>query len=99
MYIQVAHYKLGSGTVEDLRPRVEAGPVKVMRDLPGFVDYYAFDAGDGMVASVSIFADRSGIEEAERRLAGWIEQTVAQLDISPGQVSEGAIFATSRPEG
>ena len=96
MYIQVAHYKLGTGTVEDLRTRVEEGPLKVMRDVPGFVDYYAFDAGDGLVASVSAFADRSGLEEAERRLAEWIEQTVAQLEIAPGQVSEGEVFATSR---
>lgn len=97
MYVQVAHYKLVSGTVEDLRPRVEAGPVEVMRAVPGFVDYYAFDAGDGVVASVSIFADRSGVEEAERRLAEWIEQTISDLDISPGEVSEGEVFASTRP--
>jgi hypothetical protein len=95
MYVQVAHYKLGIGTVEDLRPRVEEGPVKVMRDVPGFVDYYAFDAGDGLVASVSVFADKSGLEEAERRLAEWIEQTVARLDISPGHSSEGEVFANA----
>jgi hypothetical protein len=96
MYVQVAHYKLGTGTAEDLRPRVEEGPVKVMGDVPGFVDYFAFDAGDGVVASVSVFADRSGVEEAERRLAGWIEQTVSELDISPGEVSEGDVFASTR---
>lgn len=97
MYVQVAHYTLGTGTVEDLRPRVEEGPVKAMGDVPGFVDYYAFDVGDGAIASVSVFADRSGVEEAERRLADWIEQTVAELDISPGEVSEGKVFASTRP--
>ena len=97
MYVQVASYKLGTGTAEDLRPRVEQGPVRVMRDMPGFVDYYAFDAGDGVVASVSVFADRAGVEEAERRLAEWIEQTVSELDISPGEVSEGEVFASTRP--
>jgi hypothetical protein len=96
MYVQVAHYKLGTGTTEDLRPRVEEGPVKVMRDVPGFVDYYAFDAGDGWVASVSVFGDRAGVEEAERRLAEWVEQTVSELDISPGQISEGEVFASPR---
>jgi hypothetical protein len=65
-----------------------------MGSLPGFVDYYAFD---GVVASISVFAYRSGLEEAERRLAEWIERTVAQLDISPGQGSEGEVCATSRP--
>jgi hypothetical protein len=68
-----------------------------MGDVPGFIDYYAFDAGDGAVASVSVFADRSGVEEAERRLAEWIEQTVSELDISPGEVSEGEVFASTRP--
>ncbi len=96
MYVQVARYKLGAGTADDLRPRVEEGPVQVMREVPGFVDYYAFDAGEGVVASVSVFADRSGVEAAEGRLAGWIEQTVGALDISPGEVSEGEVFATTR---
>jgi hypothetical protein len=96
MYVQVAHYKLGVGRAEDLRLRAEEGPMKVMRDVPGFVDYYAFDAGDGLVASVSVFADRSGVDEAERRLADWVEQTVSEFDISPGQVSEGEVFASTR---
>lgn len=67
-----------------------------MRGVPGFVDYYAFDAGDGLVVSVSVFADRSGVEEAERRLAEWVEQTVSELDISSGEVSEGELFASTR---
>jgi hypothetical protein len=57
--------------------------VKVMREVPGFVDYYAFDAGGRVVASVAVFADRTGLEEAERRLAGWVEQTVSELDQHP----------------
>lgn len=97
MYVQVAHYKLGTGTVDDLRTRAADGPLKVMPEVPGFIDYYAFEAGDGIVASVSIFADRAGVEEAERRLAGWVEQTVLAFDISPGEVSEGEVFASSRP--
>jgi hypothetical protein len=99
MYVQVAHYQLGSGTVEDLRSRVEEGPVRVMREAAGFIDYYAFDAGGGVVASVSVFEDRAGVEDAERRLEGWIEDTVQRFEISPGDVSEGAVFATTRTGG
>ena len=98
MYVQVAHYELGSGSVEDLRSRVEEGPVRVMREVAGFVDYYTFDVGGGAVASVSVFEDRAGLEEAERRLEGWIEETVERFKISPGDVSEGAVFATTRAE-
>jgi len=97
MYVQVAHYKLGTGSVEDLRSRVEQGPVKVMGEMPGFVGYYAFDAGEGIVASVNVFADRSSLEDAEQRLGERIEQTVSAFDISPGAVSEGEVFASARP--
>ena len=96
MYVQVAHYKLGTGAVDDLRLRVEKGPVQVMGDVPGFIDYYAFDAGDGVVASVSVFTNRRGVEEADRRLADWIEETVEAFGISPGAVSEGEVFASTR---
>jgi hypothetical protein len=96
MYLEVAHYKLGKGSVEELRARVEQGPVKVMAEVPGFVDYYAFDAGAGVVASVSVFTDRSGLEEAEGRLGEWVEQTIADFDISPGEIAEGEVFACTR---
>lgn len=99
MYVQVAHYRLGTGAVEELRARVEAGPVRQMREMPGFVDYYAFDAGDGVVASVSVFQDRASLEEAERRLEGWIEETVERFNIEPAAVSEGPVFATTRASG
>jgi hypothetical protein len=95
MYVQVAHYRLGRGTVDELRGRVERGPARTMREVTGFVDYYAFDAGGGVVASVTIFADRTGLEQAERRLSDWIEQTISDFDISPGTVTEGEVFATA----
>jgi hypothetical protein len=53
------------------------------------------------VASVSVFEDRAGLEEAERRLEGWIEETVERFNIEPAAVSEseGTVFATTRASG
>jgi hypothetical protein len=96
MYVQVAHYRLGSGSAEELAGRAREGPLKVMPEVPGFIDYYAFDAGGGVVASVSVFQDRTGVEEAERRLEDWIGRTIVDFDISPGDVSEGEVFASTR---
>lgn len=97
MYVQVSHYTLGKGTPEELRARVERGPAEQMRAVPGFVAYYAFDAGEGVVASVAVFADREGVAEAERRLEAWVEETVGAFDISPGHMSEGPVFASAHP--
>jgi hypothetical protein len=95
MYVQVAHYRLGTGSADELAGRVAEGPLKAMPEVPGFVDYYAFDAGEGLVASVSVFESRTGVEEAERRLGEWVEQTVAEFDIKPGHMSEGSVFAST----
>jgi heme-degrading monooxygenase HmoA len=99
MYVQVAHYRLGTGSAEELARRVADGPLKAMPEVPGFFDYYAFDAGDGLVASVSVFESRTGVEEAEERLGEWVERTIGEFDIEPGHMSEGPVFATTRNGG
>ena len=96
MYVQVAHYRLGAGSVQQLADDVREGPLKVMREVPGFVEYYAFDTGGGLVASVTVFESQGGVEEADRRLSAWVEATIAKFDISPGEATEGAVFATTR---
>ena len=67
-----------------------------MRGVEGFIEYYALRLADDEVASVTIFRDRSGVEEAERQLASWIERTVEEFDITPGLVTEGEVLATTR---
>jgi hypothetical protein len=96
MYVQVARYRLGRASADELVPRIEEGNLPVMREVPGFVEYYALRLADDEVASVAVFRDRSGVEEAEKRLAAWIERTVADFDITPGQVTEGGVLVTTR---
>jgi hypothetical protein len=95
MYIQVASYRLGSGSIDELVRRIEEGNLPVVRTVPGFLAYHAFDAGDGVVASVLLFKSRSGVEEAERRLAEWIEKTVEEFEVEPLDVREGNVIASS----
>ena len=94
MYVQVASYRLGSGSTTDLATRINEGNLPVVSNVPGFVAYYGFDAGDGVVASVSIFDDKAGVEEAERRLGDWIEKTVEEFDVTPLDVLEGDVIAS-----
>ena len=97
MFVQIASYRLGSGSVDDLARRVEEGNLPVLRDTPGFIDYYGIDLGDGVVASVMVVADRSVAEEAERRLTAWVEKTMEEFQVTPVDVVEGDVIASSRP--
>lgn len=93
--VQVASYRLGSGSTAELARRIEEGNVPVVRAVPGFVSYHAFEAGEGIVASVLVFESQSGIDEAERRLSGWIENTMDEFEVEPLAVLEGDVFASS----
>ena len=95
MYVQVASYRLGSGSTAGLAGRIEEGNLPVIREVPGFRTYYGFEVGGGVVASVLVCEDRSGVEEAEKRLAGWIEKTMDEFQVIPLDVLEGEVIASS----
>jgi hypothetical protein len=46
--------------------------VPIIREIPGFVDYYLVDAGDGVLISTSIFEDASGEEESNWRAGEFV---------------------------
>jgi hypothetical protein len=61
------------------------------------VAYWAIDAGGGVVASVSVFQDQSGVEEATRRAASWVKDNVAGFMPNPPQVTMGeVVFGKAR---
>ena len=62
----------------------------MVSEIPGFVAYYAIDAGD-KVESVSVFETKEGAEESTRRAADFVKQTrTAQL--SKPEITEGEVI-------
>lgn len=50
MYAAIRRYEgIESGAVPEVMRRVEAGLLPEMRNIPGFVAYYALDAGAGVI--------------------------------------------------
>ena len=91
MYVAIRRYKMDPGTVDELIQRVNEGFVPIISQAPGFTAYYVLDAGNGMVASISIFADRAGAEESNRMAADWVRQNLASLLPSPPEITAGEI--------
>jgi hypothetical protein len=50
-----------------------------MGDVPGFVAHDAFDAGDGVVASVSVFPDLPGVGETKRKRRRVVASTLRRV--------------------
>jgi hypothetical protein len=70
---------------------VEQGFVPIISKAPGFVAYYVVDAGNDVVASVSVFQDQAGAEESNRMAADWVKENIASLVSGAPEITAGAV--------
>jgi hypothetical protein len=100
MYATVRRYEMGAGSrgaaaVPELMRRCDEQFIPVISKLEGFVSYYAVDAGDGRIASISIFETEAGADEGNKVAKQfWKEALSGMLQANP-QVTSGAVLAQS----
>jgi hypothetical protein len=91
VYASIRKYKTQAGASAELAQRVKQGFVPIISQAPGFVAYYVVDAGNDVVASVSIFQDQAGAEASNRMAAEWVKGNLAELVASPPEVTAGTV--------
>ena len=91
MYVSVRRYEMDAEAVDELMRRVEEGFVPIISKAPGFIAYLALDAGDGVVASVSMFVDQAGAEESNRLAADYVRANLASLVSNPPEITAGEV--------
>jgi hypothetical protein len=91
MYASIRKYKTQTGASAELARRVNQGFVPIISQAPGFVAYYVVDAGNDVVASVSVFQDQTGAEESNRMAAEWVKGNLAELIAGPPEVTAGTV--------
>jgi hypothetical protein len=57
--------------------RIKDGAIPIISDLEGLRAYYVVYAPDDTVTAISISNDYAGAEESNRRVLGWIEQSLS----------------------
>ena len=91
MYASVRRYSTDPRGVGELVDRVEQGFVPIVSKAPGFVAYYVVDAGNGIVASISIFESQAGAEQSNRAAADWVGRSIASLLPTPPEITAGEV--------
>ena len=101
MYVVVRKYKVNPGETEELTRQLEAGFVPLLRQVPGFIDYYWVDGGSTMLFSVNVFADRASADASVQLAADFAREQVAALIAHPPEITEGEvrIHAGGQPHG
>lgn len=92
MYATVRRYE-GVTDPSEAGRRVNEGFVPLLSQIPGFVAYYWVDAGGGVMISTSVFQDKAGAEESNRRAAGWVQHNLVPLLPNPPQITAGEVVA------
>ena len=92
MHVAIRQYHINPRNVDEVTRRVESGFVPLLRQAPGFVEYYWLNAGNGRVVSVGIFEDQASAEASTRIAANYVRQFLYELVRNPPEVIEGEVL-------
>jgi hypothetical protein len=97
MYAAVRRYE---GIVDDDEAArlVRDSFMPQLEEVPGFIAYYWIDAGEGVMASLSVFEDKAGADESVKFAHRWIEETAPGLFPQPPTVTEGRVVCHDNKE-
>ena len=93
MYAAVRRYE---GITDDAEAGRLVGEsfIPQLEHISGFVAYYWIDAGNGAMASLSVFEDKDGADESVKLAHQWVAENAAELIPKPPQVTEGPVVAS-----
>ena len=69
--------------------------VPLLEDVPGFIAYYWIDAGDGVMASLSLFDSQEGADRSVDIAQAWVAENAPTLFPNPPRVTEGPVVASA----
>ena len=90
MYIAVRRYE-GVSDSQKVGQLVDEGFVPIISEMPGFVAFYWVDAGDGVVASTSVFEHKDAEEQSNIEAREYVAEYLAPLMPNPPLVTAGEV--------
>ena len=88
MYTVIRRYQEVQNSAEVARRAVEEF-APTLRDQPGFQGYWVVDAGDGVLATITVFDTEEAASETNAASATWVQENLANLVPSPPRVTSG----------
>lgn len=89
MYATIRSY--AGGELADALVTRETDIREVVGSIDGFRTYYLVRTTDGNAVTISVFDDQAGAEESTRAAAAWVGENLADLSLSPPQVTTGEV--------
>jgi heme-degrading monooxygenase HmoA len=93
MFAAIRRYHTDPGSVEEVARQVNEGFVPLISGMPGFVAYFALNAGQGEFGTVSVFEDQQSAEESNRVAEDWVNENLGELLPTPPDFAAGEVVA------
>ena len=94
MYAAVRRYE-GINDDDEAARLVRDSFMPQLEKVQGFIAYYWIDAGEGIMASLSVFEDKAGADESVELAHQWIVDNAPGLFPNPPRVTEGVVVASA----
>jgi hypothetical protein len=98
MYTIIRRYtpKVGveQKAIDDLKRRIEDGFLPRIQEIPGFHSYYAVNVGNKELVSISVFEDKTGASESNRRAAEFVKQDPMKDQLGSPEIIEGELLVS-----
>jgi hypothetical protein len=92
MHAVIRRYRVRLGTVATAAQLAQTHLVPHMSRIPGFAAYYLLDAGEGIVASISICGTKDGADLAAKLAADWFRSDWPSFQLIPPEVTDGEVL-------
>ena len=94
MYTVIRRYQGVQDGAEVARRAVEEFAPQ-LSEQPGFQGYWAVDAGDGVLATITVFETEEAAANSSAAAASWIQGNIANLVPNPPQITAGITTGVS----
>ena len=92
MFTIVRKFRLTRGSLGEVARRVKDGFVPLLRELPGFRDYYLLDGGQDMLISIRVFDSADEALASNEIAADWMRDNVMEFVKGMQEVMAGNVL-------
>ena len=91
MHASVRKYKTDQGQMGEISRRVADSFVSHVSEAPGFVGYYAIDAGNGILITVTLGDDPGAVEQSAELAAEFVGNELSDIEIERVEAASGEV--------
>jgi heme-degrading monooxygenase HmoA len=96
MFTVVSKYRLARGSAGEVTRRARESYVPLLRELPGFRDYYLFEGGPDVLISIRVFDSADEALASNETAASWIRENVLEFVKGMPEVIAGNVVVADR---